>query len=124
MILSKKNRQRISAFFVGVTAIISTLFVYNNFVQNESGGFFKAALIYSIGYLAFGIFFGAVWREKSWRWAFWLISPMLILSAVSVIFGGIYPDNFLIKDLPLIFISFFAAAIGNFTGASIFSGEK
>lgn len=100
------------------------LFVYDNLVQSEIGGFFKGALIYWFGYLIFGIFFGAVWLDKHWRWAIWLTAPMLILTGISMLLTGIYPNNFLSNDLPIIFTSFFAAIVGNFIGASIFNTQK
>lgn len=99
------------------------MFVYNNLVQTEAGGVFKSALIFLSGYFIFGIFFGAIWQDKNWRWTIWLIFPILILTGISVIFLGIYLNNFLMNDLPIIFISFFAAIVGNFIGADIFSGK-
>jgi len=72
--------------------------------------------IVGIASLIVGLVFGFVWPKKSWRWGFWICSPMIILIGISVVFGGNL-TAFLKYDLPIILVGLVAACSGSFIGA-------
>ena len=67
------------------------------------------ALLYLVG----GCIFGFLWPRESWRWGFWIVSPMVALIGLSVAFSG-HLEIFLEKDLPIIIMAIVSACAGSF----------
>jgi len=71
-------------------------------------------LLFALAGAAFGF-----WQpRRSWRWTFWIMSPLLAIVALSLLFAGNF-GAFLRKDLPQIVSLLVATGIASALGASL-----
>lgn len=70
----------------------------------------------AIVFLFAGGLLGFFWPKESWRWGFWVATPMLAFLGPSLLFAG-QLDVFLKKDLPQLLFVIATACLGSFIAA-------
>ena len=104
------------AWYVYVLAIISGMAIpaiVTSSLTEPSLTLLGALYFASMALVAFIL--GFFWPSKSWRWGLWVVSPMLVMVALSIAFTGLGPN--ILKDLFLAVGSVLIPCTGGFLGA-------
>jgi peptidoglycan/LPS O-acetylase OafA/YrhL len=70
-------------------------------------------LILGIIYFVCGSLFGFLWPKESWRWGIWIVGPMILLIALSILFVG-QLEMFIKNDLPNLLLALISSCLGGF----------
>jgi len=123
--MSKKMLQPVLVFAIGAIAIVivvaaSSAFMSSIIVGPSALPF--SILVYGATYLFFGLTVGLFWRSKSIYGGLWLVSPLFLITALSIAFAG-FVSKFVSHDLPILVSALLTGVIGCHLGQRLTSGR-
>lgn len=68
-------------------------------------------------YLLFGAAAGFMRTDGGWRAGIWVAAPFCFLTALSMLFAGIYTPRIFTRDIPILITIISAACLGGYVGS-------
>ncbi len=122
--MSKKVLQPVLAFAIGTIAIVIVVAASSAFMSSILTGPFSlpfSVLVYAATYLFFGLIVGLFWRSKGIYGGIRLVSPLVLIAALSIAFAG-FVSKFVSHDLPILVSALLTGVIGCHLGQRLTSG--